>query len=82
MEQRQARGDRLDRLRFVARRRSSGCWSAPSVAALVELVLIRPLYLRHIEQVLVTVGLSLALVALVQAIWGPDLQPYSTCRRG
>jgi branched-chain amino acid transport system permease protein len=41
------------------------------VAALVELVLIRPLYLRHIEQVLVTVGLSLALVALVQGIWGP-----------
>jgi branched-chain amino acid transport system permease protein len=43
------------------------------VAALVELVLIRPLYLRHIEQVLVTVGLSFALVALVQAYWGPDL---------
>jgi branched-chain amino acid transport system permease protein len=38
---------------------------------LVELVLIRPLYLRHIEQVLVTVGLSLALVALLQGIWGP-----------
>jgi branched-chain amino acid transport system permease protein len=41
------------------------------LAALVELVLIRPLYLRHIEQVLVTVGLSLALIALVQGIWGP-----------
>jgi len=41
------------------------------VAALVELVLIRPLYRRHIEQVLVTVGLSLVLVALVQGIWGP-----------
>jgi branched-chain amino acid transport system permease protein len=41
------------------------------VAALVELVLIRPLYRRHIEQVLVTVGLSLGLVALVQGIWGP-----------
>jgi branched-chain amino acid transport system permease protein len=40
------------------------------VAALVELILIRPLYRRHIEQVLVTVGLSLALVGLVQAIWG------------
>src|SRR5438874_233325 len=34
-------------------------------AALVELVLIRPLYSRHIEQVLVTVGLQLAFVALV-----------------
>jgi branched-chain amino acid transport system permease protein len=41
------------------------------LAALVELVLIRPLYLRHIEQVLVTVGLSLAVVALLQGIWGP-----------
>src|SRR6185437_3284636 len=29
------------------------------------------LYLRHIEQVLVTVGLSLAIVALLQGIWGP-----------
>jgi len=41
-------------------------------AALVELILIRPLYARHIEQVLVTVGLSLAFVALIQGIWGPD----------
>jgi branched-chain amino acid transport system permease protein len=41
-------------------------------AALVELVLIRPLYGRHIEQVLVTVGLGLATVALVGAIWGQD----------
>src|SRR2546430_7423435 len=41
-------------------------------AALVELVLIRPLYRRHIEQVLVTVGLGLATTALVVAIWGTD----------
>ena len=41
------------------------------LAVAVELVLIRPLYLRHIEQVLVTVGLSLAIVALLQGIWGP-----------
>jgi len=46
-------------------------------AALVELVLIRPLYQRHIEQVLVTVGLSIAFVALVQGIWGPDVHPYT-----
>ena len=46
-------------------------------AALVELVLIRPLYRRHIEQVLVTVGLSIAFVALVQGIWGPELRPYA-----
>jgi branched-chain amino acid transport system permease protein len=41
-------------------------------AGLVELVLIRPLYKRHIEQVLVTVGLGLATTALVVAIWGND----------
>jgi branched-chain amino acid transport system permease protein len=41
-------------------------------AALVELALIRPLYQRHIEQVLVTVGLGLATVALIQGIWGND----------
>jgi branched-chain amino acid transport system permease protein len=46
------------------------------VAVLVELALIRPLYERHIEQVLVTVGLSLALVALVRAIWGADPRPF------
>ena len=46
------------------------------VAAMVELALIRPLYERHIEQVLVTVGLSLALVALVRAIWGADPRPF------
>jgi branched-chain amino acid transport system permease protein len=41
-------------------------------AALVELVLIRPLYKRHIEQVLVTVGLGLSTTALVVALWGND----------
>ena len=46
-------------------------------AALVELVLIRPLYRRHIEQVLVTVGLSIAFVALVQGIWGPGVRAYA-----
>jgi branched-chain amino acid transport system permease protein len=47
-------------------------------ATLVELVLIRPLYQRHIEQVLVTVGLALAGTALVQAIWGQDPRPFVT----
>jgi len=46
------------------------------VAVLVELVLIRPLYSRTIEQVLVTVGLSLAGVALLQATWGADPRNY------
>ena len=46
------------------------------VAAIVELVLIRPLYRRTIEQVLVTVGLSLAGVALLQVIWGADARPF------
>ena len=41
-------------------------------AAATELVLVRPLYKRHIEQVLVTVGLALATVALFEGIWGPD----------
>jgi branched-chain amino acid transport system permease protein len=45
-------------------------------AALVELVLIRPLYSRHIEQVLVTVGLQLAFVALITGIWGPDAKSF------
>src|ERR1700755_2808438 len=46
-------------------------WPA-SVGGLVELALIRPLYRRRTEQVLVTVGLSLAGVALLQAVWGAD----------
>jgi branched-chain amino acid transport system permease protein len=54
-----------------------GLAAGAAVAALVELVLIRPLYRRHIEQVLVTVGLSLALVALVQAIWGPTERAFA-----
>jgi branched-chain amino acid transport system permease protein len=45
-------------------------------AAVVELVLIRRLYEREIEQVLVTVGIGLAAVALVIGIWGSDARPY------
>jgi branched-chain amino acid transport system permease protein len=43
---------------------------------LVEFFLIRPLYSRTIEQVLVTVGLSLAGVALLQAVFGADARPF------
>jgi branched-chain amino acid transport system permease protein len=59
-----------DALRFVVAA-AIGMLCGGVLAALVELVLIRPLYLRHIEQVLVTVGLSLLIVALLQGIWGP-----------
>lgn len=41
-------------------------------AAATEFFLIRRLYNRHIEQVLVTVGLALATVALFDGIWGTD----------
>jgi branched-chain amino acid transport system permease protein len=53
-----------------------GVVAGAAVAALVELVLIRPLYQRTIQQVLVTVGLSLAGVALLQAVWGADARPF------
>ncbi|MCO4694338.1 branched-chain amino acid ABC transporter permease [Streptomyces sp. RO-S4] len=47
------------------------------LAAVVELVLIRRLYGRVKEQILVTVGLSLAVPALVQTVWGADARPFS-----
>ena len=43
-------------------------------AALTEVLLIRPLYARHVGQVLVTVGLALAAIALVQGAFGSDPQ--------
>jgi branched-chain amino acid transport system permease protein len=46
------------------------------IGAAVEFFLIRPLYRRHIEQVLVTVGLGLMAVALFTGVWGPDPQPF------
>ncbi|GLW29176.1 branched-chain amino acid ABC transporter permease [Actinoplanes regularis] len=53
-----------------------GVAAAAATGALVELVLIRPLYTRHTEQVLVTVGLSLAGVALLQSLWGADARIF------
>ncbi len=53
-----------------------GLAAAAATGALVELVLIRPLYTRHTEQVLVTVGLSLAGVALLQSVWGADARVF------
>jgi branched-chain amino acid transport system permease protein len=43
-----------------------------ALAALIELVIIRPLYSRPRDQVLATVGLGLAIPALLQAVWGAD----------
>jgi branched-chain amino acid transport system permease protein len=51
-----------------------GAISGAVVAAGTEFLLIRRLYDRHIEQVLVTVGLALATVALFDGIWGTDPQ--------
>ena len=47
-----------------------------ALGTFVELVFIRPLYRRPVEQVLVTVGLALALGALVYGIWGPDAKLF------
>ena len=68
----------------IARRTGSDSWwtfllsllvgaaAGAAFAAFTEFVLIRRLYQRHIEQVLITVGLSLAAVALFDGIWGTD----------
>jgi branched-chain amino acid transport system permease protein len=53
-----------------------GLAAGAALAAAIELVLIRPLYRRPVEQVLVTVGLALALNALVEAIWGFDARVF------
>ncbi len=47
------------------------------IGTVVELLLIRPLYRRHIEQVLVTVGIGLMGVALFTGIWGADPRPFA-----
>ncbi|MCW8221300.1 ABC transporter permease subunit, partial [Streptomyces griseolus] len=41
-------------------------------AIVLELVVVRPLYTRPREQVLATVGVSLAVPALLSGIWGTD----------
>jgi branched-chain amino acid transport system permease protein len=46
------------------------------LAAAIELLVIRPLYNRPLDQVLATVGLGLALPALVQAVWGADPETW------
>ena len=68
----------------VAARMGAGSWTGFALsllvgalagavfAALTERLLVQRLYERHIEQVLVTVGLALATVALFDGIWGTD----------
>jgi len=52
----------------------AGAATGAVIGAATELALIRPLYRREIDQVLVTVGLGLMIVALVAGIWGSDAQ--------
>jgi branched-chain amino acid transport system permease protein len=49
-----------------------GALAGAAFAALTERLLVQRLYERHIEQVLITVGLALAVVALFDGIWGTD----------
>jgi branched-chain amino acid transport system permease protein len=49
-------------------------------AWLTEVVLVRRLYEREIEQVLVTVGVGLGAVALVNGAWGADPRPFPAPR--
>ena len=49
-----------------------GALAGAVFAALTERLLVQRLYERHIEQVLITVGLALATVALFDGIWGTD----------
>ncbi|WP_034091884.1 branched-chain amino acid ABC transporter permease [Streptacidiphilus albus] len=49
-----------------------------AAAVLLELGLIRRLYARPREQVLVTVGVGLAVPALLSAIWGSDARTFPT----
>ena len=49
-----------------------------AAAVLLELGLIRPLYRRPREQVLVTVGVGLAVPALIAGIWGADPRTFPT----
>lgn len=64
-------------LRFLAAA-LCGLAVGAAVAALVEVVVIRALYGRHVDQILATVGISLAVPALLQGIWGADPRTFPT----
>ncbi|HZD38260.1 MAG TPA: branched-chain amino acid ABC transporter permease [Actinomycetes bacterium] len=58
----------------------AGTLTGATVAVATELLLIRPLYRREIDQVLVTVGLALMVVALVSGLWGSTAKPTAAPR--
>ncbi|MFD8593994.1 branched-chain amino acid ABC transporter permease [Kitasatospora sp. NPDC059646] len=47
-----------------------------AASVLLELALIRPLYARPRDQILATVGVGLALPALIMGVWGADARPF------
>ncbi|MFD7900708.1 MULTISPECIES: branched-chain amino acid ABC transporter permease [unclassified Kitasatospora] len=47
-----------------------------ATAVLLELSLIRPLYSRPRDQILATVGVGLAVPALLMGVWGADARPF------
>ncbi|MET8615214.1 branched-chain amino acid ABC transporter permease [Streptomyces misionensis] len=47
-----------------------------AAAVLLEVAVIRPLYTRPREQILATVGVGLAVPALLSAVWGADARPF------
>lgn len=54
----------------------AGTAAGAAAAAVTELAIIRPLYHRQLDQVLATVGLGLAIPALLQAVWGADARTW------
>jgi len=54
----------------------AGIATSAAVAAVTEIVVIRPLYGRPLDQVLATVGGGLAIPALLQAVWGADSRTW------
>ncbi|MEV4835386.1 branched-chain amino acid ABC transporter permease [Nonomuraea sp. NPDC049486] len=49
-----------------------------ALAALMETTLLRRLYGSHVPQVLLTVGLLLAITALIRSVFGSDAHPIAT----
>jgi len=56
----------------------AGTAAGGALGAVVEATLVRPLYERHLYQVMVTLGLAFVLMELVQVLWDP--LPYQMSR--